>query len=236
MPMMAEKEDLLKLEYGAAADGAAAEQMTAGISEEQNSMTFLIPRPVDIPADGSRHASVVATENLPLQLEFLTVPKLSPNVYLRSEIVNSAAYPLLPGRINIFTAGNYVGGSQLKKVAAGEKFNLFFGADDQVTVKREEIRSHKEAGLFGKNRMLYRYRIELHNFRKEPITVSLRDQLPLAADEEIKVTLDEPNPQPAESGSDGMLGWKLPLKAGEKREITFGILVEYPKDREITGL
>jgi hypothetical protein len=30
--------------------------------------------------------------------------------------------------------------------------------------------------------------------------------------------------------------WKAPLQAGEKKEVTFGIIVEYPKDREVTGL
>ena len=225
-----------KLEERAVSEDKPVTYQNAELSEEQNSVSFLIPRSVDIPSDGTQHGSVVATENLPLTLEFLTVPKLAPNVYLRSEIINRAAYPLLPGRVNIFTGGNYSGSSQLRKIASGEKFDLFFGTDDQVTVKREEIKSHKEAGLFGKNRMGYRYRIEVQNFRKEPQTITIRDQLPMAGDEEIKVTLDEPSLEPTEKGTDGTLTWKLPVKSGEKREITFGILVEYPKDREVTGL
>jgi hypothetical protein len=60
--------------------------------------------------------------------------------------------------------------------------------------------------------------------------------LPLAGDAEIKVTLDEPSIKPDEIRDDGRLTWKLPLKAGEKRELTFVIVVEYPKGREITGL
>jgi hypothetical protein len=76
----------------------------------------------------------------------------------------------------------------------------------------------------------------MNNFRKEPVTLNLRDQLPLAGDEEIKVTLDEPSIKPDEFGSEGRVIWKMPLKAGEKKELTFGILVEFPKDREITGL
>lgn len=173
---------------------------------------------------------------LPVSLEFLATPKLSPFVFLKSEIVNRVGYPLLPGRVNIFTGNTFIGSSQLKKVAAGEKFELFFGTDEQVTVKREELKQHKEAGLFGKNRMSYRYRIEVANLRKESQTVTVRDQLPLAGDAEIKVTLDEPSIKPDEIKDDGRLTWKLPLKAGEKRELTFGIVVEYPKDREITGL
>lgn len=215
---------------------APAEYLTAQTSSEQTSVSFRIPRPVDIPSDNRQHSSVVAMEQFPVNLEFLATPKLSPLTFLKSEIINRASYPLLPGRANIFTGNTFTGSSYLRKVAAGEKFELFFGSDDQVTVKREELKQHKEAGLFGKNRMSYRYRIEASNFRGEDQIVTIRDQIPLAGDAEIKVTLDEPSIKPDEIKDDGRLTWKLPLKAGEKRELTFGIVVEYPKDRDITGL
>lgn len=223
------------------ADGAAepeveAQQLTAQVSDEQSSVLFHIQRPVDIPADGTGHATTIAVEKLPVKVDYLSVPKLSPYAYLRSEIVNRAAYPLLPGKVNIFTGGNFIGSGYLKKVAAGEKFELFFGVDDQVTVKREELKRHKEAGLFGKNRQTYSYRIEVHNYRKEPKTVIVNDQLPLAGDEEIKVSLEEPSMKPDEVKTDGTIVWKLPVEPGEKREITFTIQVEYPKDKEVSGL
>jgi len=215
---------------------APAEYLAAQVSGEQTSVSFRVPRAVDIPSDKSQHDNVIAIEQLPVSLEFLAIPKLSPLVFLKSEIINRASYPLLPGRVNIFTGNTFTGSSYLKKVAAGEKFDLFFGSDDQVTVKREELKQHKEAGLFGKNRMSYRYRIEAANFRAEDQIVTIRDQLPLAGDNEIKVSLDEPSIKPDEIKADGRLTWRLPLKAGEKRELTFGIVVEYPKEREITGL
>lgn len=227
--------EIMESEQALTADAGAAFE-TAQLSDEQSSVAFRIPRPLDIPSDGSQHGSVVAIEQLPVSLEFMAVPKLSPYVFLKSEIVNRAVYPLLAGKVNTFAGNTFTGSSRLKKVAAGEKFDLFFGSDDQVTVKREELKQHKEAGIFGKNRTSYRYRIELGNFRKEPLTVTLRDQLPLAGDEEIKVSLEEPTIKPEEVKNDGTVTWKLPLKAGEKRELTFGILVEYPKDREISGL
>lgn len=218
------------------AEESPAAFVTAQISDEQSSVAFHIPRRLDIPADGTQHDTVVAIEQLPVTREFVALPKLSPYVFLKSEMVNRAAYPLLPGKVNTFAGNTYTGSSQLKKIAAGEKFDLFFGTDDQVTVKREELKQRKEAGIFGKNRVWYRYRIELGNFRKEPLTVTLRDQLPVAVDEEIKVQLDEPSLKPEEVKGDGTITWKAPLQAGEKKELTFGIVVEYPKDREITGL
>lgn len=221
---------------GGADEEAAAAFVTAHISDEQSSVSFRIPRQLDIPSDGSRHGTVVAIEQLPVSIEYMAIPKLSPAVFLRSEIVNSAAYPLLPGKVNTFIASRYTGSSLLKKVAAGEKFELFFGSDDQVTVKREELKQRKEAGLFGRNLVSYRYRIELVNFSKEALTLTVRDQLPVAGNEEIKVSLEEPSVKPDEVKGDGTIIWKNPLKPGEKKELTFGILVEYPKERDITGL
>jgi uncharacterized protein (TIGR02231 family) len=209
---------------------------TSQIKDEQSSVSFHIPRLIDIPSDGSQHGNVVAIEQLPVSMEFMAIPKLTPFVFLKSEIVNQSAYPLLPGKVNTFTGNTYTGSSQLKKVSAGEKFDLFFGVDDQVTVKREELKQHKEAGVFGKNHVTYAYRIELNNFRREPLTVTLRDQLPLAGDEEIKVSLDDPSIKPDEIGTDGRITWRTTLKAKENKILNFGILIEYPKEREITGL
>ena len=217
-------------------EAPAAAFQTAQVSGEQTSVSFRIPRPLDIPSDGSQHGTVVSVETLPVDLEFQAVPKFSPAVFLFSRMVNKAAYPLLPGRVNTFIGATFTGSSHLKKVAVGEGFDLFFGSDDQMTVKREELKQRKEAGLFGGNRMTYRYRVEAANFRTDAQVVTLKDQLPLAGDAEIKVTLDEPSVKPDEVKADGTLVWKLPLRAGEKREISYGIVVEYPKDREITGL
>ena len=124
----------------------------------------------------------------------------------------------------------------MKQVASGEKFTLPFGSDDQITVKREELKQHKEAGLFGKNRMGYRSTVTVTNFRKEPQTISIKDQLPLAGDNEITVSLEEATLPPTEKKDDGTLIWKLKLAAGEKKVISYEIVVEYPKDREVTGL
>lgn len=239
-PLMAKRSGRAMAESAAPEDAAVEEENatieTARPADEQSSIAFRIPRPLRIPSDNNQHATVVAMEKLPVAMEYLAVPKLSPHVFLTSEITNRAAYPLLPGRVSTFVGSTFTGSSQLKKVASGEKFDLFFGTDDQVTVKREELKQQGEAGIFGSNRARYRYTITLANFRKQPVTVTLRDQLPLAGNEEIRVSLEEPSPKPEQVKSDGSIVWKLPFKAGEKREISFGILVEYPKEREVIGL
>lgn len=235
-PMMAEnmKADMAMEEEAPAPEPAAFQ--TAQAAAEGTSIAFKIPKPVDIPSDNTRHSTVIALEKLPVSTEYGTVPKLSPVAYLTAELVNKAGWPLMPGTVKIFSGNTFVGSAEMKQVASGEKFTLPFGSDDQITVKREELKQHKEAGMFGKNRMGYRSTITVSNFRKEAQTVNVKDQLPLAGDSEIKISLEEATLQPTEKKDDGTLIWKMKLAAGEKKVISYEIVVEYPKDREVTGL
>ena len=213
----------------------AAFQIAQAVAEGA-AITFRIAKPVSIPSDNTRHSAVIALEKLPVSTEYVTVPKLAPTAFLTAELVNRAGWPLLPGTVKIFSGSTFVGSAALKRVASGEKFVLPFGSDDQVTVKRDELKQHKEAGIFGRNRMAYRITTTVSNFRAETQTVSVKDQLPLAGDSEIKVSLEEPNLPPTEKLDDGSLVWKLKLAPGEKKELRYEIVVEYPKDREVSGL
>jgi len=210
--------------------------MSAQVDEGQTSVLFNVVQPVDIPADGTRAGSVIAIAKLPVTAEYLTVPKLSPRVYLKSEVNNSTNYPLLAGEVNVFNDAIFTGKSTLKTVAAGENFELFFGADDQLKVKREVAKVRKKAGLLGSNRLSYHCTVELENFKKRAVTVSLLDQLPLAGNAEIKASLDEAQPKPDETRADGRLLWKVLLAPGEKKKISYDIVIEYPKGRDLAGV
>lgn len=209
---------------------------TAQATTEGTTIVFKIPKAVDIPSDNTLHSTVIALERLPVNIEYNTVPKLSPTAYLTAELINKAAWPLLPGAVKIFSGNTFVGSAEMKQVASGEKFMLPFGSDDQITIKREALKQHKEAGLFGKNRMSYLSTVTITNFRKVTQTINLKDQLPLAGDNEIKVSLENATLPPTDKKADGTLIWKMKLAAGEKKVLSYDIVVEYPKDREVTGL
>jgi uncharacterized protein (TIGR02231 family) len=209
--------------------------LSAQVDEGQTSVLFQVVQPVDIPADGTRAGSVIAIQKVPVTAEFLTVPKLSSRVYLKSEVTNATDYPLLAGQVNVFNDAVFTGRSYLKTVAAGEKFDLFFGSDDQLKVKREVAKVRKKAGLLGSNSLSYRCTVELENFKKRAVTVTLLDQLPLAGNGEIKVGLDNAQPKPEETRGDGRLLWKVQLAPGEKKKIGYDIVIEYPKGRDLAG-
>lgn len=206
------------------------------IEEQGSAVLFHIMKKEDIPADGFPHNTTISIDNFDIKTEYLSVPKLSPFAYLKGEIINKTDYPFLAGKANIFMGANFTGNAFIKNpIAPREKIDLFFGIDEGIKVKREEMKRHKEGGFLGKNRMTYRYRLEVQNFKKELERITLLDQIPVPKDEEIKVKLIEANLKPDEIKEDGTVKWSLNLNPQEKREIIFEFQVEYPKDKEIIG-
>ncbi len=213
-----------------------ADFQTAQMQTEGTSIAFKVPEAVSIPSDNRQHSTVMAMEKLPVQPEYTVVPKLSSRAFLMAELENKADWPLMPGIIRIFNGNTFTGSSHLKLVASKEKFLLPFGGDDQILVKHELFKQHQEAGLFGNNKMTYRVSMAVTNLRKETVVINLKDQLPLAGDSEIRISLDKASPQPDEQQADGTLIWKLKLAAGAKQEINYNLVVEYPKGRAVMGL
>jgi uncharacterized protein (TIGR02231 family) len=224
---------------GSADTGVAEEQsavpQTAEVAEGQSSVVFNIIQPADIPTNGTRSGSIIAITKLPVTAEYQTVPKLSPRAYLKSVVANNTNYPLLRGEVNVFNDTAFTGKTYLPMVNPGEKFDLFFGADNQIKVKREVAKIKKQGGLIGSSSVSYRCSVELQNFKKQAVKLSVLDQLPLPENAEIKVSLDDASPKPDETKDDGTLVWKVTLAPGEKKKISYEIVIEYPKGRRLTG-
>lgn len=210
--------------------------LEAAVEEGRAATLFRLPRTVSIPADGAPQGVTVATATLPTTVTIQAVPKRSAFAFVKSPVTNSLGYPLLPGRANIFNGNTFSGASHLKGMAMGETIDLFFGADEGIKVERKELKQHRDAGFLSGNRQTYSYRIEVTNHKRDPQSVTVLDQLPLADDEAIKISLAETSQKPEINATTGEMKWAMALAPGEKKEISFTIQVEYPKDREVRGL
>jgi len=210
--------------------------LTAAMEEGSAATQFRLPREITIPADGSPQGATIATAILPTTVTYQAVPKRSLYAFIKSPVQNTLGYPLLPGRVNIFNGNTFSSASFLPGIASGETMDLFFGVDEGITVKRHELKRHREAGFLSGNRQAYAYRLEVTNHKRDPQRVTILDQLPLADDEAIKVSLAEASSKPDINAGTGVMTWVVTIAPGEKKEISFEIQVEYPKEREVRGL
>ncbi len=215
-----------------------AKVRVAAVESKGISVLFTVPGKEDIPSDGNEHKTAVSTAKFKVEPKHIAVPKLSPHVFLECEILNESDLPLLPGKVNTFVSGNFVGASTIDAVAPEEEFELGFGVDAAVKVEREELRDvrGKSGILKGKRRVTRGYEFTVNNNRKENVSITIVDQIPVSHDEDVKVSITEASIEPAEKNEDGILEWKLSLKPREEKKFQFEYQVEYPKSKHVSGL
>jgi uncharacterized protein (TIGR02231 family) len=217
---------------------ALAEPLEAEIESTGATVTYRVGRPVAVPGDGSPHRTTITTLELDADLDYITVPKLAEEAYLRARVKNVSPYTLLPGAANIFHDAEFVGTTTLKTVAPNETFEVQLGVDDRIKVTRELAeRTTARTALVGTvRRTQFAYKITLTNHLARPATVLVRDQLPVARHEDIKVRLQEAQPRPNEQTALNILEWTVPLAPQEKRDITFTYTIEHPRTLQVSGV
>ena len=199
-------------------------------------ITYTVARPVEVPADGGPHKTTIAAFDADAVLDYLTVPALAAEAYLRATVTNGPLL-LLPGTARVFHGTQFVGETALETVAAGEELEVQLGVDDQIRVERKLTRRSVSKAVLGGTRTIdIAYEITLENHRGGKAKVSVHDHIPLSRDGEIKVKPREASPAPAKSDDLGELTWDLTLDDGKSATIKHRFTVEHPASVTVTGL
>jgi uncharacterized protein (TIGR02231 family) len=221
----------------ALADLAEAAPLTAEPGEAGAGLTYRVQRPLAVPADGGPHKTVLAQFALDAALDYLAVPVLAAEAYLRATVTNTSSLLLLPGPARIFHDAKFAGETSLDTVASGEEFELQLGVDDQIRVERKLRRRSTSKAVIGGTRTIdIGYEITVENHRQDKAQVSVHDHIPVSADGDIKARLRETSPDPAGQDDLGELTWELSLDGGQTAKIRYRFTVEHPAQVTVTGL
>jgi uncharacterized protein (TIGR02231 family) len=220
----------------AAPPEAAQPAATPGRSESGAGLTYTVARPLAVPGDGNPHKTLVARFDADARLDYLTVPALAAEAYLRATVTNGPLL-LLPGQARIFHGAQFAGQTQLDSVAPGEEFEVQLGVDDQVKVERKLRRRTTSKAVLGSTRTIdIAYEITVENHRERQAVVSVHDHIPVSTDGDIKVRQRETAPAPASADDLGELTWTLTLAPGESAAVRHRFTVEHPAQVTVSGL
>jgi uncharacterized protein (TIGR02231 family) len=213
------------------------EPMMVAVAEVKTAMAvkeFSVARPERVPADGTERKVLLTTQTLDARLRHVTAPRIDSAAYLMGEVVNSTEFPLLAGEAGVSLDGAYLGDFELDTVAPDDTFDIAFGIDDAVTVKRTPIKIDKGTkGAVGKReRSAWEWKVEVDNGHRRAIEVEVWEQVPLSSRQDVKVTrTGAVAPSKEENG--GLLMFTLPVKSGAKGSVSWGYMVDYPSDYSV---
>jgi uncharacterized protein (TIGR02231 family) len=207
-----------------------------GQSESGAGLVYTVARPLAVPSDGGPHKTLVAKSAADARLDYLTVPVLAPEAYLRATVTNGPLL-LLPGQARIFHGPQFVGETHLDSVAPGEEFEVQLGVDDQIKVERKLRRRTTSKAVLGSTRTVdIGYEIAVENHRDRKAAVSVHDHIPVSTDGDIKVRARETTPAPDSTDDLGELTWTLILPPGESAAVRHRFTVEHPAQVTVVGL
>lgn len=222
---------------------AAARVQDAGIA-----VTFGLPRPVTLPSDAARRQRTRIAALAPsARFAYVAAPLLSESAFLRGDLVNEGAFQLLPGTVQVFMGGEFVGESAMPSVAPGGEFRLFFGPDRRLRVRREVLsRVTGSSGLFGgSTTTTWKDRILVDNGTGRDVRVEVYDRRPVSRHEKVECALRDPRPalsaDPAyveQRMPQGILRWDVTVPAAARGPqafpLSWTVEVSHPTDLRIT--
>jgi uncharacterized protein (TIGR02231 family) len=203
---------------------------------------YKIPGPSNVLSDGTETKLMVGNFDIDSKLQVHIKPQMSKDAFfvVRSRLKGEA--PILPGQVNLFRDGAYVGQSALPLLRPDEDYDLYFGIDDQVAVKHKVLKDvRKEEGVISRDQLLERDVVtELQNLHTAPVEIVVKETVPTSRNEKVRVEIDKESTTPGfEADSDnvkGLLSWQFPLAPKEKKDLKLGWTVKWPTDHTLTGL
>ncbi|NDJ55246.1 MAG: mucoidy inhibitor MuiA family protein, partial [Chloroflexi bacterium] len=126
---------------------AQAEVQRSGMA-----LTYTSANALPVVADGQPRKVTILAADVETQLDYLCVPKLAEEAYLRALITNTSGTTLMPGDASVFHGADFVGRSNLGLIAPNEEFEVQLGGDDRIRVDRKLTKRETSRNLIGGKR------------------------------------------------------------------------------------
>jgi len=207
------------------------------ISENLLRTEYAIKLKYDIDSDGKSHKVMIKEQQIPMELVFAAVPKISNESYLMGKISGWEDLQILPGAARIYFDGAFVGETYLGDQSNTDTLPLNLGRDKSLVVTRKKIKDKTKIKTLENEKIETRtIEILVRNTKSQAISIDIEDQIPVSQNPtEIKVTLLEGNGAKLDEIS-GLLLWNLKIGSKETKKISFTYEVRYPKSKVVVGL
>lgn len=219
------------------AEFAGAKIETGGFVSE-----YKITGPASVKADGTETKLMVGPFTTESQIKIHIKPQISTDAFLVAETKLKGENPILSGQVSLFRDGAYVGESSLPLLRPEESHALFFGTDDQVSVKRKVLQDKKsEAGMIVRDNTLERsFVTEIQNLHSKKMDLVVEETTPTSRNEKIQTEIlaDQTTTGFVEDSKNikGLLRWDFPMDPKAKKDLKLGWKVSWPKDDSLSGL
>ena len=194
---------------------------------------FEIKKPLTIPANGKTTTTEIGRYELPASYEYHGIPRADKDAFLVADATNWQQLNLLEGEANVYFENSFVGKTIIDPSQPTDTLHFSLGRDNGIRIQRTKVAdksTHKLLSSSQEQNMAWR--ITVKNTRKEAVSLTLQDQIPVSQNSNINVTVEELSGGKLNQER-GFVTWQLQLQPGEQRELILQYRVKYPKNRRL---
>lgn len=195
----------------------------------------------DIPSDGTWHTVTVGEIPVGLRTEYLCVPSVEQTVYATLVLSNATDQALLAGPVEVTVDDDFLLTAALPTLAPGGVRRVGLGPAEGIRVTRRTNLHESTSGLRNNTTVLdHRVHVELANRLARPVTVEVRERVPVASDPDVRIEERADWTAPEEgAGPDrhapGTRVWRLELPAGDIAALDGGYEIRIPTGKALVG-
>jgi uncharacterized protein (TIGR02231 family) len=199
----------------------------------ETTVTYDIAVPYTLSSDGKIQTVEIQKLTSPADYRYLTLPKKSQLAYLTANLTNWAELNLQGGEATLYFENSFVGKSYLDVNQLTDTLTLSLGTDNSILIKREKRKDFTSRKVLGSNKTeTYSYLLTVRNNKANPVSLTLKDQIPVSSNSIIEVESEELSGGKLNEQT-GYVTWDLVLKPSESKEIVLTYSVKYPRDRTL---
>ncbi|MEU5275609.1 DUF4139 domain-containing protein [Streptomyces asoensis] len=196
----------------------------------------------DIPSDGTWHTVTVGEIPVGLHTEYLCVPSVEQTVYATLVLSNSTDQALLAGPVEVTAGDDFQLTTALPTLAPGGVSRVGLGPAQGIRVTRRTNLHESTAGLRNSTTVLdHRVHVELANQLAGPVTVEVRERVPVTSDTDIRIDERADWKIPPEDGegleqhAPGTRIWRVELPAGSTTALDGGYEIRIASAKTLAG-
>jgi uncharacterized protein (TIGR02231 family) len=203
--------------------GPAGSQPSAempGIDDGGEVRTIPVAGTATVPADGLPHRFPLATFTHATRGERIVHAEIAEAAVLRTRVVNALPIPLLAGPVDLLRNGGLAGRASIAFVAPGAGFDLGWGPEAAVRVRRTHREVHEKGSMLSQwTPRLHVTDLVLSNLGAAPQRLLVAERIPVSEVEQVRIELADETSPAVTPDADGICRWTIDLPPNGRSEI-----------------
>jgi uncharacterized protein (TIGR02231 family) len=219
--------------------GGAQKQVAAelpGIEDGGSALNIAAEGFFDVPSDGRPHRIPIASFEAEPELRLVSMPELSPCAMTAVAVENASDAPILAGPVDLVRNSGLVGKTRVLFVAPGERFEIGFGPESDLRVRRTQEASEEKSKLLSSWQVRkVATTIRLSNLGTAPREIVVKERIPVSELDKVRFEVDRERTTGGKGADEnGFIEWvvNLPGRGHSKLELHY----ESKKHEDVQGM